>query len=547
MRYSLKIAALGAAVVAAALPFAASAQSTATSTVNVTIAKFVNGQQATASSTGSASFGVNANWTTTNIGSGSGTFSLGPTGFNTSSPYQAVTAQMNTGSSYGLSEATSTTSGATCAGTSMPTFGLAGYSWGNSLAAAQAMTPTTTAPNLTNIQSNEFIIIWNRHCLAAPTPISPANGSATTTAGQQMVDWSDVSNAVGGITYVYQASNASTTNASGAFTTPIFTSGSLSSSTIATPNTPAGTYYWHVRAQDAAGNQSAWSPTWSFTVTGASTTPPTSTSTSMVHIRKYLDGALANASSAQSYLFPMSATWQAANLNGGAQTSGSFTLGNSFGGADTAYGANTAAMQNGASYSVSETTGTGTQTLPIGAQCTQGKYQLVGYTTSSTSFADAASKTPSANAPSFTNISGDQYVIVWNKKCADNNGGGTGTSTPPTAGTGSLWIQKFAIGGNGTFTLHGNGSIGSFQVTTQNGYGSVTLNNIQPGRYTIVEPGNIGPWKRFANTCKNIQVRAGQTAFCFITNRMPVGQFDQWESADASSWNDVGDLPQNTQ
>jgi hypothetical protein len=132
--------------------------------VNVTIIKYVNGQPATASSTNSTSFPMNATWNAANIGSGSGSYPLGPSGFNNPNPYQATTADMTGGASYGTSEDTSQTNivGTICA--SGTPYRLMGYTVGDTLAAAASATPTTAAPNLSNITSNKFIIVWNVAC-----------------------------------------------------------------------------------------------------------------------------------------------------------------------------------------------------------------------------------------------------------------------------------------------------------------------------------------------------------------------------------------------
>ncbi len=113
---------------------------------------------------------------------------------------------------------------------------------------------------------------------SAPTPLYPANGATTTTATQDKVDWTDVTDPSSPVTYIYQASYASTTNPDGSFTTPVYTSGPLTASEIPTPGTPEGTYYWHVNATDSAGNVSPWSVTWSFTVDNTVVPPPTPTS-----------------------------------------------------------------------------------------------------------------------------------------------------------------------------------------------------------------------------------------------------------------------------
>jgi len=68
----------------ASAPALASAQA---ANVSVTIAKYVDGQPASASSAGGASFPMQASWSTANLGSSTGAFSLSPSGFNSATPY----------------------------------------------------------------------------------------------------------------------------------------------------------------------------------------------------------------------------------------------------------------------------------------------------------------------------------------------------------------------------------------------------------------------------------------------------------------------------
>ena len=133
------------------------------STVKVTIDKFVDGTIATAISTNSASFPMTATWNATNIGAGTGTFALGPVGFNSVNPYEAVTADMTPGASYTTNEVTGgSVVGTDCTGDNP--YALVGYTTGDTLAAAQAATPIATVPNLTTITSNKFVIVWNKTC-----------------------------------------------------------------------------------------------------------------------------------------------------------------------------------------------------------------------------------------------------------------------------------------------------------------------------------------------------------------------------------------------
>ena len=73
------------------------------------------------------------------------------------------------------------------------------------------------------------------------------------------------------MTYFYESSYSSATNADGSFTNPAYQSSALSTNNISTLGTPAGTYYWHVRAVDAAGNSTPWTGAWKVTVDN---TPP---------------------------------------------------------------------------------------------------------------------------------------------------------------------------------------------------------------------------------------------------------------------------------
>ncbi|OGI29826.1 MAG: hypothetical protein A2288_03645 [Candidatus Moranbacteria bacterium RIFOXYA12_FULL_44_15] len=100
----------------------------------------------------------------------------------------------------------------------------------------------------------------------APTHVSPFDGINTTTANQTKINWSDVSDSSAPIFYFYQSSTSPTLNPDGAFASPAYTSGALPASEISTAGTPTGTYYWHVRAADAAGNSSAWSNAWRIVV-----------------------------------------------------------------------------------------------------------------------------------------------------------------------------------------------------------------------------------------------------------------------------------------
>lgn len=110
---------------------------------------------------------------------------------------------------------------------------------------------------------------------AVPTHLSPANGDTVTQAELDKIDWTDVTDDSSPVVYYYQSSLSSATNEDGSFVTPAYTSEALTVSEISTTGTPEGTYYWHVRAVDNAGNTSAWSSAWSVTVDNDADEGPT--------------------------------------------------------------------------------------------------------------------------------------------------------------------------------------------------------------------------------------------------------------------------------
>jgi hypothetical protein len=113
---------------------------------------------------------------------------------------------------------------------------------------------------------------------APNTPVisMPACGSTQTSAQLTKIDWNDVTDDSAPVTYYYESSLSSATNPDGSFTSPVYGPVELSASEIATPGTPEGTYYVHVKAVDADDNASAWSTTCVIIVDNTPT-PPTPT------------------------------------------------------------------------------------------------------------------------------------------------------------------------------------------------------------------------------------------------------------------------------
>lgn len=103
--------------------------------------------------------------------------------------------------------------------------------------------PTNGTPQNAFLNTNNFDFNWN----------ASTDGSA--------------------ITYIFHSSQNSTAQ-NGVLTTGLWTSGVLPTNMIHSSGAGDGIWYWQVKAIDAAGNESAWSPIWNVTL---DTTAPTVT------------------------------------------------------------------------------------------------------------------------------------------------------------------------------------------------------------------------------------------------------------------------------
>jgi hypothetical protein len=435
----------------------------AATTLHVNILKYISNEPATTQSANNASFPMHSSWSD-DINSGSGDFALGPTGFSTSTPYAAVTRTMDVPADYAVSE-TIDNSTVYPAGSQCPagTFRIVGYRTGDSIATAEASALTTDAPDFHGLTGDKYVLVENEPCPQPP----PCNDS------QSDVYVSDSTTLFDGNASIAVPKNPAWTSIAGAswiwgedptanqligetetFTKTFTIAGTPKDSTLtlATDNT-YGVYLNGTLLASSSADLDHFSHTESIPVPASMLLPGTNTISFTVvnapwptenpagldysltvnsnqcvtpqvkvHIQKYLrngnDITLVpdNAGLAP---FPMVSTWQAANLNGGAQASGSYTLGTSYGGSASVYGADTAAMDAPVTlYTTHEVTSGDSQVLPVGAQCQAGKYRLVGYR-SGNSTAAAESAPISIDAPSFSNFGQDEYVDVINEACDD--------------------------------------------------------------------------------------------------------------------------------
>ncbi|MGE3844875.1 MAG: collagen binding domain-containing protein [Vicinamibacterales bacterium] len=219
-----------------------------------------------------------------------------------------------------------------------------------------------------------------------------------------------------------------------------------------------------------------------------------------VHIKKYLDGKPATTDSAKGYAFPMTATWKEPT---GPQTTQPYTL------APDSYIVDTQPLAQGSFFTTSEVTNDldpTSKVFPRDCDCPPGKYQLVGYSVSSVSFADAAASPVSPSPLPFHNLTGDVWVVVHNKSCLS---------------PGWLKVIKLTTSGDGTFNFTSDkAAIGPFSITTTGGFGFKVL-EVPAGTYDIVEQYTPG-WTTVNSTCEDVVVEPGKTAVCTVTNKKAV-------------------------
>jgi hypothetical protein len=122
------------------------------------------------------------------------------------------------------------------------------------------------ANNNNVIDSGEEVSPWSNLCninYDTTNPTVPVNGTPNnTTFATNNFDfnWDDSADN-SPVTYLFQSSQ-NPASSGGVLTTGLWTSETLPSSMIHSAGVGDGTWYWQVRAIDAAGNKSAWSSVW---------------------------------------------------------------------------------------------------------------------------------------------------------------------------------------------------------------------------------------------------------------------------------------------
>jgi hypothetical protein len=132
------------------------------STVVISIEKYIEGQKATVESVRNTDFTMNASWSAENIGAGSGQYALGA-----GNSYATETIKMSLGANYSTEEVVD---GVTVGVCDTAAFSLVGYSVGDTLAEAEAASPTLTAPTFTGLTTDKVVIVWNDDCTVVTPP-----------------------------------------------------------------------------------------------------------------------------------------------------------------------------------------------------------------------------------------------------------------------------------------------------------------------------------------------------------------------------------------
>lgn len=422
-------------------------------TVTVTIDKYVEGAQATALSANGASFPMQTTYSADNIGSGTDVpFEIGPVGYNSPNPYEAITAEMTSGANYAVSEVTGGEVVAESCDAEQP-FALSGYTTGDTLEEAAAGTPTMTAPAFTDIMTDKYVIVWNDDCAIAPIP-----DSVSVTIVKYVGDEHATAENASGTTFDFIADYTFTNEAfpSGISGSDPYQIGPVGNNTANAYEAktlefePGADYATHEVMNDTvgasceegkpfalAGYSSGESMEEAASSTPSMTAPdfmdlqsskyvivwnedcsltPEEPGMVKVTISKFINGMMASSTATSTPSFTMNATWDAENIGPG---TGSYALSPVGFNSPNAYEAVTADMTAGADYMTNEVLGTN-----VGASCEEDKpYALGGYKTGD-SLAAASSSASTMIAPAFTDIQSDKFVIVLNVTCPNGSIGG---------------------------------------------------------------------------------------------------------------------------
>ncbi|TAL49550.1 hypothetical protein EPN83_00185 [Patescibacteria group bacterium] len=233
--------------------------------------------------------------------------------------------------------------------------------------------------------------------------------------------------------------------------------------------------------------------------------------TSMIFIRKYIDGARATITSALERLFKVLVV---GGPNGDLLLSPENQYQNQS--TEILNFQNHWEMQEETTFLNGES-----NVIPAGGECSQGKFRLVGYT-----FGDSWDEAQSSAGTSTTDvilnsISSDKYIIVWNEVCPDDEDNGGGGGGGPT--TGELIVTKIVENGDNP-TPKSISDFSLFVFSTSTGTTTLTssaTSTLSAGDYQVsetIDPDYDAVIGGDCSSSGNVTVVAGQTKTCTITN-----------------------------
>ena len=231
-----------------------------------------------------------------------------------------------------------------------------------------------------------------------------------------------------------------------------------------------------------------------------------------VHITKYIGEDHANTESADDASFPMHASWNAGNTGTG---SGDYTLNSAGYGGGGAYEAVTAFMSIPADYATNEMLANeenDNAILSPNAACIPDHFRLEGYKWGDTLDLALASAT-STEAPSFTGLVHDKYVIVYNETCPSaSSATGTITLTKVVKG-GAKEVSDFPLFVGETSVI--SGATTTFTASTEGSWYQISENNTAEN-YTAEFSGDCS--MREDGGGHYIILHQGEAKSCTITN-----------------------------
>lgn len=461
------------------------------------------------------SFPMTATWNATNIGAGTGGYSL-----DSGNSYHAATTDMDEQADYSTAEVTDGSVVVPVHNETCPAdkYRLVGYKTGDTLIEAENDAIDDDAPSFDSLNSDKYVIVVNEDCDELDEPATP---QVKVHVFKYLEDAED------NATQVPNDADIPAFDMTATWTAGNLNGGTEASGSYVLGNNHGGTslkYAADTSAMDAGADyttseitgENGILPIGGTCVEGAyrlvgyksgstleaaeaspiSATAPVFTDLEadqfvivvnedcadelneepeediFIHIFKYLDNGetieqVPNEASGTVPEFPMIAVYSIEGVGENLSPGDPYVLGNGggVGGSDDSllYAANTIALSEGDIYGTHEVTGGDSVVVASADACEEGKYVLLGYQVGS-SLAAAEAAPLTSVSPYFDPVTEDQFVIVVNQDCEDVGGSETDedfTITATAEGGGTIspaGSVSVASGSDQVFTFLGNGT-----------------------------------------------------------------------------------------